>query len=76
MADVLDAPVFRVVFSLIPSHLFLPPVCPFLYIGSLSSLCQLLLYNTIFARYSWQAFLLLNLAMSAARVSLFLSGIT
>ena len=25
----------------------MPPVCPFLYIGSLSSLCQLLLYNTI-----------------------------
>ena len=24
----------------------MPPVCPFLYIGSLSSLCQLLLYNT------------------------------
>ena len=38
--------IFRVVFSLIPSHLFLPPVCPLLYIGSLSSLCQLLLYNT------------------------------
>ena len=38
--------VFRVVFPLIPSHLFLPPVSPFLYIGSLSSLCQLLLYNT------------------------------
>ena len=28
-----------------------------------------------FARYSWQAFSLLNLAMNAARVSLFLSGI-
>ena len=40
MADVLDAPVFRVVISLIPSHLFLPPVYPFLYIGSLISLCQ------------------------------------
>ena len=39
--------IFRVVFSLIPSHLFLPPVSPFLYIGSLSFLCQLLLYNTI-----------------------------
>ena len=38
--------IFRVVFPLIPSHLFLPPVSPFLYIGSLSSLCQLLLYNT------------------------------
>ena len=25
----------------------MPPVCPFLYIGPLSSLCQLLLYNTI-----------------------------
>ena len=24
----------------------MPPVCPFLYIGPLSSLCQLLLYNT------------------------------
>ena len=40
--------IFRVVFPLIPSHLFLPPVSPFLYIGSLSFLCQLLLYNTIF----------------------------
>ena len=28
-----------------------------------------------FARYSWQAFSLLNLVMNAARVSLFLSGI-
>ena len=26
----------------------MPPVCPFLYIGPLSSLCQLLLYNTTF----------------------------
>ena len=25
----------------------MPPVCPFLYIGPLSSLCQLLLYNTM-----------------------------
>ena len=30
----------------------MPPVCPFLYIGPLSSLCQLLLYNTIIADYN------------------------
>ena len=31
----------------------MPPVCPFLYIGSLSSLCQLLLYNTSFNAVSF-----------------------
>lgn len=28
----------------------MPPVCPFLYIGPLSSLCQLLLYNTTISK--------------------------
>ena len=28
----------------------MPPVCPFLYIGPLSSLCQLLLYNTTYVK--------------------------